>query len=134
MGMIQAAPQRVVSAVIFQTIGLRNNRQAFFEMFDSWANELKSQRADVSEAALTSFKQSMYGGEFLFNVSREFVSHCQTPLLVLLGNDLHHPQESSRELAALAPHATLIEHWKEPEHQPAARKAVEEFLAQHTPR
>jgi hypothetical protein len=28
---------------------------------------------------------------------------------VLLGNDLHHPQATSRELAALAPNATLIE-------------------------
>jgi hypothetical protein len=76
----------------------------------------------------------MYSGDFLFNVSREFVSKCQTPLLVLLGNDLHHPAETSRELAALAPNATLIEHWKEPEHQPAAQQVVERFLAEHTPR
>jgi hypothetical protein len=124
----------VVSAVVFQTIGLHNNRQAFFEMFDSWANELKPRRPDVSGDALESFKKTMYGGEFLFNVSREFVASCQTPLLVLLGNDLHHPAETSRELAALAPHATLIEHWKEPEHQAAAKQAVERFLAQHTPR
>jgi hypothetical protein len=55
-------------------------------------------------------------------------------MLVLLGNDLHHPQATSRELAALAPNATLIEHWKEPEYHPAARQAVETFLAQHTPR
>jgi len=110
------------------------NRQAFFEMFDSWANELRPTRPEVSGATWESFKKSMYGGEFLFNVSREFVSRCQTPLLVLLGNDLHHPQSSSREVAALAPNATLIEFWKEPEHQPAAKKAVEEFLAKHTPR
>jgi hypothetical protein len=103
-------------------------------MFDSWANELRPTRPDVSGATWESFKKSMYGGEFLFNVSREFVSRCQTPLLVLLGNDLHHPQSSSREVAALAPNATLIELWKEPEHQPAAKKAVEEFLAKHTPR
>ena len=32
------------------------------------------------------------------------------------------------------PNATLIEHWKEPEHQPAAQEAVASFLAQHTPR
>src|SRR5215510_8222471 len=44
MGLIQAVPQRVVSAVVFQTIGLHNNRQAFFEMFDNWANELKPRR------------------------------------------------------------------------------------------
>jgi pimeloyl-ACP methyl ester carboxylesterase len=134
MGLIQAAPQRVASAVVFQTIGLDDNRQAFFEMFDSWANELRPTRPDVSGATWESFKKSMYGGDFLFNVSREFVARCQTPLLVLLGNDLHHPQSSSREVAALAPNAKLVELWKEPEHQPAAKKAVEEFLAKHTPR
>ena len=55
-------------------------------------------------------------------------------MLVLMGNDLHHPAETSREVATLAPNATFIEHWKGPEHQPAVKKAVEEFLAQHTPR
>jgi pimeloyl-ACP methyl ester carboxylesterase len=134
MGLIQAAPHRVASAVVFQTIGLDNNRQAFFEMFDSWAAELKPKRPEVSEEAWESFKKSMYSGDFLFNVSREFVSNCKTPMLVLLGNDLHHPEASSRELAALAPNATLIEKWREPEHQPAAKKAVENFLAEHTPR
>ena len=80
MGLIHAAPHRVTSAVVMQTIGLHNNRQAFFEMFDSWANELKPMRSDVTADAWESFKQSMYSGEFLFNVSREFVSTCQTPL------------------------------------------------------
>ena len=88
----------------------------------------------MSDEAWESFKHTMYDGEFLFNVSREFVAHCQTPMLVLLGNDLHHPQATSRELAALAPHATLIEHWKEPEYHTAAKQAVETFLTQHTPR
>ena len=134
MGLIQAAPQRVASAVVFQTIGLDNNRQAFFEMFDGWAQDLKPRRPEVSEEAWEAFKHSMFDTDFLFVVSRDFVSHCQTPMLVLMGNDLHHPQASSRELAALAPNATLIEQWKEPEHLEAAKKAVEGFLAQHTPR
>ena len=134
MGLIQAAPKRVVSAVLFQTIGLSNNREAFFEMFDGWGKELQQTRSDVSKEALESFKNNMYGGDFLFNVSQEFVSRCTTPLLVLLGNDLYHPQETSREIAKLAPNATLIENWKEPEHQPAAKQAVERFLAEHTPR
>jgi hypothetical protein len=88
----------------------------------------------VSETTWESFKKNMYSGDFLFNVSRDFVAKCQTPMLVLLGNDLHHPEESSRELAALAPNATLIEKWKEPEHHAAAKKAVADFLAEHTPR
>jgi len=133
MGIIEAAPERVASAVIFQTIGLDDNRHAFHEMFDSWAKELKANRPDVKDADLESFKNAMYGGDFLFNVSREFVSKVQTPLLVLMGNDLHHPEVSSRELADLAPNATLIERWKQPEDQPAAKEAVEKFLAEHTP-
>src|SRR4026209_2271742 len=95
MGLIKAAPQRVVSAVgvptirpaaqrprrvgaavVFQALGLDGNRQAFFEMFDSWANELRPTRPEVSGATWESFKKSMYGGDFLFNVSREFVSRC----------------------------------------------------------
>jgi hypothetical protein len=64
-------------------------------MFDSWAQKLKPRRPEVSDGAWGSFKRAMYDGEFLFNVSREFVSGCQTPLLVLLGNDLHHPQATS---------------------------------------
>jgi hypothetical protein len=51
-----------------------------------------------------------------------------------MGNDLHHPQATSRELAALAPNATFIEHWKEPEHHASAMQVVESFLARHTPR
>ena len=70
----------------------------------------------------------------MFNVSRAFVADCQTPLLVLLGNDLYHPEATSIELATLAPNATLIETWKEPAHQLAAKKAVADFLAKHTPR
>jgi pimeloyl-ACP methyl ester carboxylesterase len=111
MGLIEAAPQRVASAVLFQTIGLDDNRQAFFEMFDSWADELKPVRPEVSEATWTVFKTSMYSGDFLFNVSREFVSACETPLLVLLGNDLYHPESTSREVAALAPSPRRFRRW-----------------------
>jgi hypothetical protein len=75
----------------------------------------------------------MYGGDFLLNVSRDFVAACQTPLLVLCGKDLYHPEVTSREIAELAPLAQFIEYWKEPEHQAAAQGAVLEFLATNTP-
>lgn len=134
MGLIQAAPKRVTSAVLFQPIGMFNNRQAFFDMFDGWAKEMQPQHPEASDSVFQAFKTSMYGGDFLFNVSRDFVSRCETPLLVLLGNDQYHPQETSRDIVALAKKATLIEKWKEPEHQPAAKRAVLQFLAEHTPR
>lgn len=134
MGLIQAAPQRVASAVLFQPIGLDNNRKAFLDMFDGWAKELRAAHPEANNTTWETFKQSMYGGDFLFNVPREFVGRCTTPLLVLLGNDMYHPQATSRDIVSLAPNATLIERWKEPEHQAAAQAAVERFLATHTPR
>lgn len=134
MGLIQAAPQRVVSAVLFQPIGIDNNRQAFFEMFDGWAKEQQATHPEANDAVFETFKQNMYGNDFLFSVSRDFVKRCTTPLLVLLGNDMYHPQVTSREVASLAPNATLIEQWREPEHQTGAQAAVARFLAAHTPR
>jgi len=134
MGLIQAVPERVTAAVLFQTIGLADNRQAFYEMYDSWANELRPSRPDVTDAAWRALKHTMYDGDFLFTVDREFVRRCPTPLLVLCGNDLYHPRETSLEIAQLAPHAQLVEDWKSPEAQPAARAALATFLAEHTPR
>lgn len=134
MGLIQAAPQRVASAVLFQPIGQDNNRQAFFDMFDGWAKEMKPSHPETDDRAWESFKTSMYGGDFLFNVSREFVAGCHTPLLVLLGNDMYHPESTSRDIVALAPRVTLIEQWKDLAYQPAAQQVIERFLAEHTPR
>ena len=129
MGLIQAVPQRVASFVVFQSIGLHNNRDVFFGLFDSWADELKPNRPEVSEDIWAAFKNAMFQGDFLFNVSREFVSQCQTPMLVLQGNDQFHPAEISIEIASMAPNATLIEFWQEPEHQTAAKQQIERFLA-----
>lgn len=133
MGLIKAAPTRVTAAVLFQTIGLHENRQAFYEMYDGWARPLQAAREDLEPAALQAFKHRLYDADFLFAVDREFVARCGTPLLVLAGDDLYHPKPISLELARLAPHAVLVEHWKEPASQAAAQAAIERFLSAHTP-
>ena len=116
MGVIQAAPERVASAVLQQPIGFSGeNRQAFYEMFDTWKQEIVDRHPSVSERDWDAFRSNMYDGDFLFNTSREFVRGCATPLLILLGNDLYHPEITSREVAQLAPNAELIEKWQEPE-------------------
>jgi len=134
LGLVAAAPERVAAAVLFQTIGLSDNRQAFYDMFDSWADELKPERPEVPAEAWERFKHNMYDGDFLFNVDRDFVAACETPLLVLCGNDLYHPRQTSLDIAALAPRAEFIEHWKEGEAQAVARVKVRAFLDAHTPR
>jgi hypothetical protein len=74
----------------------------------------------------------MYDGEFLYNVDRDFVAACTVPMLVLKGSDPYHPESISRELAALAPNATLIEEWKNPEIDGTV-EAVISFLQSATP-
>ncbi len=134
LGLIEAAPERVAAAVLQQPIGFDgNNRQLFDAMFEHWAEELRPQRAEVEPAAWTAFRERMYGGEFVFNVSRDFVRGCRTPLLVLMGNDPYHPAETSREIARLAPEAELIERWKEPDAVPETIRRVRAFLQAHTP-
>lgn len=133
-GLIEAAPNRVASATLFQPIGLDDNRQAFYDMFDGWAEELKAAGRDLSDDELASFRSNMYDGDaFLFNVDDDFVRACATPLLVLEGNDLYHPQSTSQRIRALAPNLTYVEHWKDSDSLPEALKVIDGFLAGNTP-
>ena len=132
-GVIERAPERVASAVLQQSIGSDGtNRQAFFGIFDGWANEMKESMPSVSDEAWTSFRANMFERDFVYNVSRGFVATCKTPLLVLMGNDPYHPEVISRDIADLAPNARLVEHWKDPEADGTV-STVLEFLREHTP-
>jgi pimeloyl-ACP methyl ester carboxylesterase len=134
LGMIERAPARVASAVLQQPIGLAGgNRQAFYEMFDGWARDLGAKDPSIAAATWSAFRESMYGGDFVFSATRDDVRRMQTPMLVLMGNDLYHPEETSREIVRLAPHAELVERWKEPDAVPATIARVIEFLLRHTP-
>lgn len=130
-GVIKAARARISAAVLQNPIGLHENRAAFYEMFDGWAKDLKRERPDLDEAALASFRERMYGGDFVFTVERDFVSGCRTPMLVLAGDDLYHPAPISREIAALAPHAEMIDRWKTPDAVEAAVARTRAFLLAH---
>ena len=112
-GLMQAAPERVASAVLQQTIGASENREAFYDMFDSWAQEIAGEHPEASAETWRAFRSRMYDGDFVFSVDRDFVRSCQTPMLVLMGDDLYHPQVTSREVASLAPNAELLERWNQ---------------------
>ncbi len=128
LSMIKEAPNRVSAAVLQNPIGLHENREAFREMFDGWAKALQRHDASLTDDALTSFRERMYGSDFVFSVTRDFVRRCTHPLLVLAGDDLYHPAPISREIAALAPKAELVQSWKTPDAIPAAVTRVREFL------
>jgi len=128
-GLMQAQPGRVTAAIIQQTIGLDNNREAFYDMFDGWSKNLTG----VAEADLVSFRSNMYDGDFLLNVDEAFIEQCSTPLLVLMGNDLYHPQSTSRQVATLAQNAILVESWSGEDVIDQTVAASIEFLKSHTP-
>lgn len=134
MGLIEAAPDRVASGVLFQTIGLSGNRQAFFDMYDAWASELRAQRPEVSEETWQQFKANMYDtDDLLFNVGESFLETVTTPLLLMKGNDLYHPEESSLAVNNLCQNSTLISDWQMGEGLHLAAQEFEAFLERHTP-
>ncbi|MGH8012295.1 MAG: alpha/beta fold hydrolase [Candidatus Binataceae bacterium] len=134
LSLIKAAPERVSAAVLQNPIGRsEQNGAAFQEMFDGWAKNLKSAHLEIADEAFASFRTNMYGGDFVFSVSRDFVRGCQTPLLILAGNDLYHPTPIAQEIAQLAPQNELIMTWKTPETVGEAVRRVRDFLKTHRP-
>ena len=129
LGLAQAEPARVASAVLMQSIGLDANQPLFMEMFDSWASELKEQHP-LSDEQWQSFRANMFGGErVLFNVDDGFVRSCETPLLVFEGNDAYHPKSTSQHIRSLGRHVSYVQDWKEPNSVEAAKSALAAFLA-----
>src|SRR5262244_3426761 len=105
LSLLKAQPQRIASAVIAQSIGrvgpMPPSRSANFE---AWAASL-SDHAEATPAVLEAFNQNLYGPGFVYSVDRAFVASCQTPCLVLAGNDAAHPFAISEELVRLLPNA-----------------------------
>ncbi|MAV26556.1 MAG: alpha/beta hydrolase [Gammaproteobacteria bacterium] len=131
-GTIQAGPERISSAVLQQSIGSDNNQDTFYDLFNGWMNEVKPRHPSVTEAEWQQFRSNMFDGDFVYNVDRDFVRQCETPLLVLMGSDVYHPTATSREIAELAPNATLIENWKDPEADNTVNIVID-FLKANTP-
>ena len=132
LGLMQAAPDRVASGVLQQSIGFDDNRELFYEMFQGWADAIAPDHPEADEAAWRSFRSNLYDGDFDFNVGRDFVASCATPMLVLMGSDPYHPEKVSREIAAIAPNATLVERWNSPAEDGTVARVLA-FLEAHTP-
>jgi pimeloyl-ACP methyl ester carboxylesterase len=132
LGVMQAAPERVAAAVLQQPIGFDDNRQAFYEMFDGWAADVAVYHPEATPETFRAFRSRMYDGDFVFNVDRGFVRGCEIAMLVLMGNDLYHPQVTSREIAQLAPKAELVERWKEDDVVGETVARVRSFLEANT--
>ena len=94
--------------------------------------EPETDDAECARVAWTSFRSNMYDHDCVYNVSRDFVAGCQTPMLFLMGSDPYHPEVTSREIADLAPNATLVEQWKNAADDGTVQVALD-FLQANTP-
>src|SRR5882724_6600312 len=137
--LLKRAPNRVVAAVAAQPSGSRPELRDYF--YDSnmkgWAPQLTARRPEITMQAAENFIVKMYrtNPDFVFTVSRDFVSKCQTPVLILPDDVPAHPYAVAMECAMLAPKAEVsIFPWKEPKERiPLAVRQVRSFLRAHRP-
>ena len=75
----------MTAAVLQNPIGHADNRDVFANLVQTWAKGIREQRPEIEERILKRFGDNMFGGDFVFSVSREFVQQCRTPLLFMPG-------------------------------------------------
>ena len=133
MNLLTTEPDRFSGAVLLQPVGIDDNREALFEMFDQWADALAPDHPDVTVEDWHSFRSNRWDGDFTLTSTPQEIASVSTPLLVAMGNDLYHPASTSRAIAELAPNVTFVEAWKEGEALTRFDDTAHRFLAEHTP-
>jgi pimeloyl-ACP methyl ester carboxylesterase len=139
MKLVERAPERVVAAVLCQTVGHHPDHPDY--MYNSgrdvWAPELLARRPDLTMAQVEAYLHNLYRVQpnFVYSVSRDFAKSCRTPLLVLPDDVPAHPLVSSVEVASLAPNAEItVFPWREPaDLKTRTIDRVRTFLKAHVP-
>ena len=130
----ELAPERVAAAVLQNPIGLHENRDTWDEAVAGFAKTMLERDPTLTEDVIRKFGHNMFGGDFVFSVSRDFVRRCPTPLLLQPGSDKPHPAETSAEIARLAPNLEIQKDWRAPTHLAESVQRVADFLGRHTPK
>ena len=137
--LLKRAPDRIVAAVLAQPSGSRPEmRDLFYDNnMQGWGPELAKRRPDITMEMVDAFLTRMYrtDPDFVFTVTRDFVRHCQTPVLILPDDIPAHPYAVAMEAAMLAPQAEVsMFPWKEPrERVPLGVRQIRSFLRAHRP-
>jgi pimeloyl-ACP methyl ester carboxylesterase len=129
----QDTPDRIPAAVLQNPIGLHDNRDGWDEAVRNFSKTVRERDPGLSEATVARFGDNMFGGDFVFSVTRDFVRRCATPLFLQPGEDKPHPRVTSDEIARLAPDIEIQTPWKGPTHLAESVKRVGAFLRRHTP-
>lgn len=128
----EMAPERVGAAVLQNPIGFADNRTTWEEAVRGFARTMRERDPGLSEATIARFGANLFGGDFVFSVTRNFLRRCTTPLLLQPGSDTPHPAAVSAEIARLALDVEVQQHWRGPEHLEESIRTVTDFLRRHT--
>jgi pimeloyl-ACP methyl ester carboxylesterase len=131
--LLRREPDRIAAAVLAQPSGSRpDQRDLFYDTnLKGWGPELVKRRPDITMEMVDKFLTRMYrtNADFVFTVTRDFVRHCQTPVLILPDDIPAHPYAVAMEAAMLAPKAEVsIYPWKDGADSPGG--APDPFLPQ----
>ncbi|MBS0642010.1 MAG: alpha/beta fold hydrolase, partial [Proteobacteria bacterium] len=131
---VETAPKRVAAAVLQNPIGLHPEETDYFpKSHAEWTKEQLAARPDLDAEAIAAFGRNMWGSDFVFCVSRDFVRNCPVPTFLLPGTDVPHPAATSAELAELLPGVEVLTDWRRPQFGDQQRDRVVGFLQRHTP-
>src|SRR5438309_5066082 len=137
--LLKRAPDRVVAAVLAQPVGFRPEMPTLLYdgSMSGWGPDLVKRRPEITMEMVEKYLTKMYrtNADFVFTVSRDFVRHCQTPVLILPDDVPAHPYAVAMEAAMLAPQAEVsMFPWKEPKERiPLAVRQIRSFLRAHRP-
>lgn len=138
--LLERAGDRIPAAVIVQPSGSSaDNKDLFYQNnIKGWGPAFNARRPEVTMPMIERFLTRMYREreDFVFTVTREFVSRCQTPVLVLPDGIPVHPYATAMESAMLAPNSEVSMYpWKEPKERiPLAVRQIRSFLRAHCPK
>jgi pimeloyl-ACP methyl ester carboxylesterase len=138
--LLKRAPERIIAAVMAQPSGHRPELpdQFYENNMKDWGPTLCAHRPDLDMSMVHTFLEKMYRAnpDFVFTVSRDFVSQCQTPIFVMPDDTAPHPLAVAMEVVKLAPNAEVsLYPWKEPKERiPQAVAQARAFLDKHRPK
>lgn len=116
--LIRRAPDRVAAAVIVQPSGFNpEHPNRFYDNYiRNWVPYMLAQHPEITQVDAEKFLGNLYrrNPDFVFTVTREFVSDCATPILILPDDTPPHPYEVAMDMALLSPSAQVsLFPWKD---------------------
>ena len=137
--LLRLASDRVVAAALMQPSGYSPEHPDLFYQnnIKGWGPPMCEKRPDITMDMVHDFLTNMYTdrADFVFTVTRDFVSSVQTPILTAPDNVSAHPYAVAMEVAGLAPNSeTTIYPWKDTQaHIDEVVEHARRFLKKHAP-